>query len=156
MTVEFSRRSTAGKLQCKVLKDDKLDFHEGDAISFQVNGTPYFYGYVFQKSRMGDGIINIIAYDQLRYLKNKDTMIFGGTATELLQLIGRNFSLKLGSGVENTGFSAQTRIFDNKTLFDMLEEILDDTLIATGKNFVLYDDFGFLFFQNGEILWILI
>lgn len=150
VTVEFSRRSTAGKLQCKVLKDDKLDFHEGDAISFQVNGTPYFYGYVFQKSRVGDGIINIIAYDQLRYLKNKDTMIFGGTATELLQLIGKNFSLKLGSGVENTGFSVQTQIFDNKTLFDMLESVLDDTLVATGKNYVLYDDFGFLFLKDME------
>jgi len=133
-----------------VLKDEKLDFHEGDAISLQVNGTTYFYGYVFQKSRVGDGIINIIAYDQLRYLKNKDTMIFGGTATELLQLIGKNFSLKLGSGVENTGFSVQTQIFDNKTLFDMLESVLDDTLIATGKNFVLYDDFGFLFLKDME------
>lgn len=150
VTVEYSRRSTAGKLQCKVLKDDTLDFHEGDAISLQVNGTPYFYGYIFQKSRAGDGIINITAYDQLRYLKNKDTMIFGGTATELLQLIAKNFSLKLGSGIENTGFSVQTKLFDNKTLFDMLEETLDDTLIATGKNFVLYDDFGFLFLKDME------
>ncbi|MCX4276077.1 MAG: NlpC/P60 family protein [Candidatus Gastranaerophilales bacterium] len=150
VTVEYSRRSTAGKLQCKVLKDDNLDFHEGDAISFQVNGSPYFYGYIFQKSRVGDGIINITAYDQLRYLKNKDTLIFGGTATELLQLIAKNFSLKLGSGVENTNFSVQTKLFDNKTLFDMLEETLDDTLIATGKNFVLYDDFGFLFLKDME------
>ncbi len=148
--VEFSRRSTPGKLKCKVIKDDNLDFHEGDAISLQINGVPYFYGYVFQKSRVGDGIINITAYDQLRYLKNKDTMIFGGTAKELLQLIARNFSLKLGGDIADTKFSAQTRIFDNKTLFDILEEILDDTLISTGKNFVLYDDFGYLFLRDME------
>ena len=133
-----------------MIKDDNLDFHEGDAISLQINGVPYFYGYVFQKSRVGDGIINITAYDQLRYLKNKDTMIFGGTAKELLQLIARNFSLKLGGDIADTKFSAQTRIFDNKTLFDILEEILDDTLISTGKNFVLYDDFGYLFLRDME------
>lgn len=150
VTVEYVRRSTAGKLQCKVLKDDTIDFHEGDAISLQVNGTPYFYGYVFQKSRVGDGIINVVAYDQLRYLKNKDTLIFGGTATELLQLIARNFSLKLGSDVTNTKFAVEAKIFDNKTLFDMLEGTLDETLIATGKNYVLYDDFGFLFLKDME------
>ena len=150
MTIEFHRRSTPGILKCKVIKDNNLDFHEGDAISLQINGVPYFYGYVFKKSRVGDGIINITAYDQLRYLKNKDTMIFGGTAKELLQLIARNFSLKLGGDMTDTKFSAQTKIFDNKTLFDIFEEILDDTLIATNKNFVLYDDFGYLFLRDME------
>ncbi len=149
-TVEYSRRSTAGKLQCQVLKDDNLDFHEGDSISLQINGEPFFYGYIFQKSRVGDGIIHITAYDQLRYLKNKDTMIFGGTTTELLQLLARNFSLKLGGKVTDTKFSAAVKIFDNQTLFDILEETLDETLIATGKNFVLYDDFGFLFLKDME------
>ncbi len=149
ITVEYCRRSTPGKLQCKVLKDDNLDFQEGDAVNFQVKGTPFFYGYIFQKSRVGDGIINIVAYDQLRYLKNKDTMIFGGTTKELLQLIAKKFSLKLGTLTE-TDFSAKTKIFQNDTLFDILEESLDDTLITTGKNFVIYDDFGFLKLSDME------
>lgn len=159
ITLEYNRQSSPGKLECKVMKyagnafaqgiDMNLNFQEGDSISFQVNGIPLFYGYIFQKRRSSDGVIQITAYDQLRYFKNKDTMIFGGKASELLTLLARDYHLQIGEA-EDTVFSVENQIFDNKTLFDILQDILERTLIATGKQFVVYDDFGFLFLKDME------
>ncbi len=153
VTVEYNRKGSPGKLQCKVYKfandnmtqsiDSNLNFQEGDAIRFYVNNVPYFYGYIFKKSRSSDGIINITAYDQLRYFKNKNTMIFGGKTSELLYELANDYNLQIGE-IQDSQFCLQPQIFDNKSLFDIVQEFIDKTLIATGKLFVLYDDFGFL------------
>ena len=58
--------------------------------------------------------------------------------------MARDYHLQIGEA-EDTVFSVENQIFDNKTLFDILQDILERTLIATGKQFVLYDDFGFCF-----------
>ena len=72
--IEWSteRTSTPGKLTFKVVKDDIIDFQEGAAVRFKFNDKGIFFGFVFTKKRDKDQIITVTAYDQLRYLKNKD------------------------------------------------------------------------------------
>lgn len=67
------RQKQPGKLTFKVVKDAKLNFAEGDAVRLRINGKNVFYGFVFKKQRDKEKTISVTAYDQLRYLKNKDT-----------------------------------------------------------------------------------
>ena len=140
----LERKGTPGKLTFTVVKDSKLNFQEGDPVKLTVNGTPMFYGFIFIKSRDKDGTIDVTAYDQLRYLKNKDTITEEGLkASDLLKRIATDFRLKLGT-VEDTGYTMETVVEENQTLFDMVQNALDETLLNTKKLFILYDDCGSL------------
>ena len=140
----LERKGTPGKLTFTVVKDSKLNFQEGDPVKLTLDGTPMFYGFVFIKSRDKDGTIDVTAYDQLRYLKNKDTITEEGLkASDLLKRIATDFRLNLGT-VEDTGYTMETVVEENQTLFDMIQNALDETLLTTGKLYVLYDDVGSL------------
>ena len=138
----WERKGTPGKLAFTVVKSAGLNFQEGDPVKLTVDGTPMFYGFVFTKSRDKDGTIDVTAYDQLRYLKNKDTITDEGLkASDLLKRIATDFRLNLGT-VEDTGYTMETVVEENQTLFDMIQNALDETLLNTGKLFILYDDCG--------------
>lgn len=136
------RAGTPGKLTFKVLKDDILDFTEGSAVRLKVDGDEVFYGFVFTKSRQKDQIITVTAYDQLRYLNNKDTKVYEGkTATQFIQMLAADYRLNVGD-MEDTGYVITSRVEENSSLFDMIGNALDLTLTNTGNMFVLFDNFG--------------
>lgn len=136
------RAGTPGKLTFKVLKDDILDFTEGSAVRLKVDGNEVFYGFVFTKSRQKDQIITVTAYDQLRYLNNKDTKVYEGkTATQFIQMLAADYRLNVGD-MEDTGYVIASRVEENSSLFDMIQNALDLTLTNTGNMFVLFDSFG--------------
>ena len=136
------RSGTPGKLTFKVLKDDIMDFTEGSAVRLKDGDDKIFYGFIFTQSRQKEQIITITAYDQLRYLQNKDTKIYEGkTATQFIRMLGADYTLNIGT-MENTGYVITSRVEENTSLFDMIGNALDLTLANTGKMFVLYDDFG--------------
>jgi len=142
--IEWSteRRSTPGKLVFKVLKDDILDFSEGSPVRLRVDGDNVFFGFVFKQQRTKDQIITVTAYDQLRYLKNKDTKVYENkTASQFISMLAADFQLNVGT-LENTGYVIPSRVEENTALFEMIENALDLTLTNTGEMFVLYDDFG--------------
>lgn len=142
--IEWSteRRSTPGKLTFKIVKDSIISFHEGAAVRLKVNGKPVFFGFVFTKKRDKNQIITVTAYDQLRYLNNKDTYVYENkTASQLVKMIADDFSLNTGT-IEDSSFVIASRVEDNTSLFDMIENALDLTLQNNKEMFVLYDDFG--------------
>ena len=147
---ETERAGSPGKLTFNVLKDDIIDFQEGNPVKLIVDGKGLFFGFVFTKNRNKDGLIKVTAYDQLRYFKNKDTYIYTNkTAAAVLKMLVDDFKLKWGI-VEDTGYAIPKKIEDNKTLFDIVQNALDDTLRMTKKMFVLYDDFGRITLRNIE------
>jgi len=142
--IEWSteRRSTPGKLVFKVLNDDILDFSEGSPVRLCVEGDKVFFGFVFKQQRTKDQKITVTAYDQLRYLKNKDTKVYENkTASQFVRMLGDDFQLNIGT-LEDTGYTIPSRVEENCPLFEMIENALDLTLSNTGELFVLYDDFG--------------
>lgn len=149
---ETERKVTPGKLTFTVVKDGVLNFQEGNPVRLTVNGQKVFYGFVFTKKRDKGGTIDVIAYDQTRYLKNKDTLVYEGKkASELVQMLASDFNLQCGT-IEDTGHMIESGVEENSTLFDMIQNALDETLQATGKLFVLYDDFGKLTLKNVQSL----
>lgn len=144
----LQRRDSPGKLAFKVLQDDVLDFSEGSAVRLKVDDREVFYGFVFTKSGDKGKLISVTAYDQLRYLNNKDTYVYEKkTASQFLKMLADDFNLNLGT-VEDTKFVIPSRVEDNTSLFDMIGNALDLTLQNTGEMFVLYDDFGKLTLRN--------
>lgn len=142
ITWSTERKNTPGQLIFKVVKDDIINFTEGDAVRMKVNGTGVFYGFVFKKKRDKSNIITVTAYDQLRYLKNKDTYVYTNkTASELITMIAADFQMNTGF-IENTEFKIASRVESNTSLFDMIQNALDLTLQNMKYMYVLYDDFG--------------
>lgn len=148
ITWEVERKGVPGKLSFSVIKNDSIDFQEGNAVYLKVDGVGLFYGFVFTKKRRKDGIISVTAYDQLRYLKNKDTRLCENeTASQLTKQIADDFKLNIGN-LDDSKFVIEKRIEDNVTLFDMIQTALDITNQNTGEMYVLYDDYGKICLNN--------
>lgn len=145
------RKCVPGKLTFKVLNDSILDFTEGNGVKMTVNGANAFYGFVFSKKRNKDGLIAVTAYDQLRYLKNKDCYIYpkAMTASELIKVLAADYRLNVGE-IEDTEYIIQKRVEDNQTLFDIIQTAIGLTLENKRKLYVLYDDFGKLTLKSIE------
>lgn len=155
------RRGSPGTLKFTVLKDKALgnigEFGEGSAVNLLVNGKTVFYGFVFTKQRdktNGGGVIRCTAYDQIRYLKNKDTRVYENrTASQFIRAAAADFSLRAGD-IEDTRYVIPSRVEENTSLLEMIENALDLTLQNTGEMYVLYDDFGKLALKNLSAMYV--
>ena len=142
--IEWSteRQGSPGKLTFKVHLDSTLDITEGNPVRFKWNGNNIFYGFIFSKKMNKDRTITITAYDQLRYLKNKETYVYENmTAGEVIRMICDDFNMQTGV-IENTGYKIASRVEDGQTLFDIIGNALDITLMNAKNMYVMYDDFG--------------
>ena len=148
--IEWSteRRSTPGKLTFKLIQDDVLDISEGCAVRLTADGDEIFFGFIFKLQWGKDGMVSVTAYDQLRYFKNKDTIICENmTAAQLIRMLAKDYGLKCGI-LEDTRYVIASRVEENTSLYEMVENALDQTLTNTKEMYVLYDDFGKLTLKN--------
>ena len=142
ITWETERKGSPGKLTFTVVKDQNISFTEGNPVRLTVDGVNLFYGFIFTKKRDKEQNITVTAYDQLRYLKNKDTYVYTNkTASEFIKMVANDYNLNLGT-IENTSYIIASRVEDNTTLIDMVQNALDLELTNKKTMYVLYDDFG--------------
>ena len=147
ITWQTSRKGEPGKLDFKII-DPQIKLSEGNAIRLKLDGKNIFYGFIFKINRDKSNIVKITAYDQLRYLKNKDTYVYENkTAAEVIEMVAKDFSLQTGE-LEDTGYKIESRIEDNQTLFDIIQNALDLTLTSKNQIYVFYDDFGKITLKN--------
>lgn len=150
MTWETERKGSPGKLSFTVIKDNIIDFQEGNPVMLKIDGVNIFYGFVFKKTRDKNHHIKVIAYDQLRYLKNKDTIIYESKrASEVIKMIAADYNLQLGT-IEDTDYVIPNRTEENTALFDIILTALELTLTNKKTMYVLYDDFGKLTLKSLE------
>ncbi len=152
VTWETERKGVPGKFTFKVLKDEAINFQEGNPVRFSFGDTKAFYGFVFDKERTKEQIITVTCYDQLRYFKNKDTYVYKNkTAGDVVEMLAQDFLLNVGT-IEYTDYIIASRVEDNKTLFDIAQNAIDLTLQNKKELYVLYDDFGKICLKNIERL----
>jgi len=141
MKLTWERKGTPGKLVFEAPYEKAFKAVEGSTVLLKVDGVNFFKGYIFTRKMSEDGIMSYTAYDQLRYLKNKDCIVYKKkTATEVIKIIAGKFSLGCGT-LEDTGYR-MSAVEDGATLFDIIQDALDNTLIMTGKVYVLHDSLG--------------
>lgn len=142
ITWATERKGCPGQLSFNMFYDGVVDFTEGDRVRLKVDDDEIFYGFIFKLKKDKEQVISVTAYDQLRYLKNKNTYVYSGkTAGEVVQMIASDFNLQTGE-IEDTRFKIASMVEDDSTLFDIIQNALDLTLENQNKMFVMYDDFG--------------
>ena len=145
-TTELSNQP--GKLTFSYIEDKDVDFGEGSVVRLKVDGQNVFYGYVFSHGRTESYKITITAFDSMRYLKNKDTYVISGmTASDIFTKLCKDFNLPY-TVTNSASYKISNRVFDNKSLFEIMETAIDETLIYTGKWFQVRDNFGKLQFVD--------
>ena len=96
---------------------------------------------MFTKSKDRWGVIDVTCYDRIRYLKATQPYAFyNQTATEIIQQIAADLQLDVSS-IADTGYALPSYISSGSgTCLDIIQEVLDQTLLNTGTIYVLYDD----------------
>lgn len=155
VTWKTERRGSPGELTFTVVKDEVLGFEEGDSVRLYIDDTPVFFGFVFSKSRDKEHRIKVTAYDQLRYLKNKDTLTYKDwDCAKLIDTIADAWGLSEKRDLASTGYKVPQMVEDNSTLFDMILNHLDKVTQVMSKMYVLYDDFGKLVLKDIEDMYV--
>ena len=86
----------------------------------------------------------------MRYLQNKTTYRWKGLrADQIVERIAKDFKLKIGD-LANTKYKIPLFDKPNMSLFDMILDAFDETVMNTGKLFYIYDDCGKLTVKNIE------
>ena len=70
-------------------------------------------------------------------------------ASDVIRMVANDFGLQVGS-IEDTGYVIESRTEDNTTLFDIVQNALDETLQAKTQMYVMYDDVGKITLKNIE------
>ena len=142
ITWDTERKGSPGKLTFTVINNGKINFAEGNAVRLVVDGEKLFYGFIFSKKRDKQQNITVTAYDQIRYLKNKDTYVYTNmTASDFIKTVATDYRLNLGT-IESTGYKIASRVEDNTALIDMIQNALDLELTNRKTMYVLFDDAG--------------
>jgi len=148
ITWKTERKGYPGELKFNIIQDDVINITEGNAVRLKKDGSNIFYGFIFSKSSDKEKIVTITAYDQLRYFKNKDTYVYENkTAGELIKMLANDFNMQTGT-IEDTGYKIASRVEENATLFDMVQNALDLTVQNKKEMYVMYDDFGKIALKN--------
>ena len=146
------RIGKVGTLDAELVISDPLKYpiNKGDVIRVMDGKHKVFYGYVFESSIKKDDSVKLKAYDQLKYLMYDDTFVIPTTtATAAIKKLVTDAKLRIGT-FEDTKYKVPGIIEDGKMAFDVATKFLDSTLIATNRNFILYDNFGSLNLRNIE------
>ena len=142
------RVGSPAQLDLTLVPDHNVKIVEGGRIALSESESGLFLGYVFKITRNEKEETSLTAYDQIRYLKNKDTYVFQGQrADQITAQIAADFGVRVGA-LANTGYVIPQMVEDSQTLLDIILKALDLTLINTGQMFYLWDDFGALRISN--------
>jgi hypothetical protein len=147
VTYKTSRFGKASSLEFALIRggiyeDTTFQYNSGDVVRVMLDDHPVFYGYIFSIGDGRDEPVKITVYDQLRYLMGSDTYVFkNASVTDVIQKIASDTGLKVGQLVD-TVFKIPKMIEDGVKLLDIICNALTNTIIATGRIYVFYDDFG--------------
>lgn len=135
-------------LNINLIKDYKVNIKEGTLIRLKNDGESYFFGNVLKLGRSESKEFSVTGYDSLRYMQNKDTYVFEGqTASEALKKICSDFKLNTGR-IDDTSYRVPKTIFDDKSLLDIITDLLKATLRNTGQLFILKNIEGLVTLRN--------
>lgn len=141
VSITWERSGIPGKLTFETKYVKKYKIVEGNSVLVTVDKKKIFFGFIFTRQFKNDGFVTFTVYDQLRYLKNKETLVYKNKrADEVINIIANRFNLNCGK-LANTGYR-MSAIEDNTTLFDIIQNSLDNTVLSTNVVYVLYDEVG--------------
>lgn len=147
----------AGKLTFNISKDPseiiKVQWKDstlnaGDMVIFYHDSKMLFKGYVFTTEIDELELIKVTAYDQLRYLMNKDTFVTDPmTASDVFRTVCERALIRSYKISTPSSAVVQSKVWNMKTYYEILSSVLKETLIAEGKQYYILDKAGVLTFD---------
>lgn len=142
ITYTTKRKLGAGELEFSYIQKSPINMTEGAKVQFYVNGRGIFEGYVFTIEQNREGIVEVTAYDQMRYLKTNESYSFiGKKLGEIIQQIASDLQLRTGI-LEDTGYAVPMITKEDTECLDMIDYALGLTQYNTGTTYSVFDDFG--------------
>lgn len=124
--------------------DSVVFLRDGDLIEVIIDGKNIFKGKVFKRKKSKKKLWSIVAYDNLRYLQNKDTLVFG-----VNKLADRFNNICQIQGIphkvlDSNGYQLASKVEDNESYFSMLDSALQEVRDNNNARFAIRDNFGTL------------
>lgn len=126
---------------------ENVDKELGSMVQFKINNQNIFQGYVFTTEVKENGDMDVVCYDQMRYLQNKVAFIVGtdGTnGTKKTQTLSDVFNqvctelqvdkFRIEGEARNCNVNLDYKVFIDKSYFDVLQWCLDEMNIYYAKN----------------------
>lgn len=140
ISYETNRTGSPGVLKFTVQKSGTLSFVEGDVVRLSIDGQLIFLGWVFTKSKDRWGKIDVTCYDRMRYLKaNASYSFYGQTAGDIIKQIAEDFQLDVAN-IADTGYAIPSLIETDQSCLDIIQGVVEQTLLNTGTLYVFYDN----------------
>ena len=134
--------------KCTFTIHDNFDIPNGSTVHLKVDGKGFFKGYVFKTSFNQDDETEVTAYDQMRYLKNEDTIYYKNkSASDIFADICKRNGLKYDV-VWKATYKNLPYLYDKKSMFDILKTAIDENFRNTGNRYFVRDEYGTLKFIN--------
>lgn len=140
-----------GKLVFTLQKDPKgiLNIQNGSIVQFIRDGEGVFYGYVFTMGTDATDVYKVTCFDQLRYLKNEETILTTGqTVSEVFEKLCVLHQIRNYKVVTPTSFVCPSYLHDKKSLYQILEHQIMQANIHDKKQYFIRDNFGTLEFNE--------
>lgn len=151
-TVENALFDSVGKLDFELIKTDDYQIANGNKVIMNVDDQPFFVGYVFKYNVTEKGSLKVTAYNQLRYLKYKDTLITSVcTASELFVELCQKWKINY-QVIHPSNYKIPIQTYQNKSIYEMMTDAIDRTLVNEGKWYGLIEYRGLLQFADLEKL----
>jgi hypothetical protein len=133
--------ATPGQLRMTIV-GELIEFAAGALVEVFDGDRGVFMGYVFAVRLSQEQHVEVTAYDQTRYLKNQDTLVFGAMPMHQVFLaICEQYGLRFGT-VDEVAHSCAPAVHEGRSLWDVLQSYADETLARTGKLYIVRDNFG--------------
>jgi len=133
-----------GKLKFDYVEVAEIIPDYGNRIRLRINNQNLFFGRVSDKERNQNNVMSVTAKDLMWDLANEHTYVFPAmTSSQIFSRICRDKAIPYRI-VNASNFNAVEKVYDNISLFDMLQDAFDQTLIAHRQWFFVRDNFGTL------------
>ena len=151
ISISTAISGAAGKCDMSIIGDG-ADFNFGSECRVFADGNVVFVGFLFSVSMSDTSRFSAVFYDQTRYLRNSDCMVYKKlTASDLFGTICGTAGLRMGT-VDESSYVLPATVSEGKSYWDMLTEAIDMTAAYEKKLYIVRDYCGELEFRNIENL----
>lgn len=150
-TISTSINAGAGKCELSIVGDG-ASFNFGSCVNVYSGENEVFRGYLFSVSMRDDERFNATFYDQTRYLRNADCIVYKNiTVSQLFKDICDKYDLETGT-IDESEYLLPPTVAEGRSLWDMLQEGISAESAYKKRQFVIRDNAGALEFRDIENL----
>lgn len=149
VTYTTTLQGQPGKVVLNCIAARNTSFSMGSLLYLTVDDVKWFFGILFnEKESQANNTIELVFYDQLRYLSNVETYdIKDLTTSQVFSKVCSDFSLK-HEVITPSNYTVLPYIKEHKSLYDTIQHAIDEELRVRGNKHLIRDNFGVLEFVN--------